>query len=69
MIKSLTETEKEIILMLIRGQNFRGISQWLCVEYSEYRKIKCSIFKKLKVTRITQLLPLALELGIAFDDK
>lgn len=68
MLELLNETEKEILFMLIRGQNYQGISQWLCIDYKEYLQAKRSLYKKLKVKRVTQLLPWVLKAGIQLDD-
>lgn len=61
MFKDLTEQEKEIAFMLMQGQNCRTICEWLGIDYREYVKINKSVFRKLGIRRITQLLPLAIE--------
>lgn len=68
MLELLTEEEKEIMLMLIRGQNFNGISEWLGIDYAEYVKIKKSLLKKMGINRITKLLPEIIENGVIFDE-
>lgn len=68
MIELLTETEKEMMYMLIRGQNYKGISLWLCIDYSEYVKLKKSILKKMNVKRITQLLLVLINENIPNDE-
>lgn len=66
MLDLLTDTEKEIMYMLIQGQNFNGISDFIGIDYQEYITLKKSIFKKLHITRITQILPLLLSNGLEY---
>lgn len=61
MLSLLTTTEKEVMLLLVQGYNFNGISQYLDIDYSLYIKIKRSLLKKLHITRITQILPLLIK--------
>ncbi len=61
MLEILNEGEKEVAMMLMQGQNANGIMNWLGIDYKEYIKIKKNILKELKIRRITQLLPLAVE--------
>ncbi len=68
MIESLTKSEKEMMYMLIRGQNYNGISLWMCIDYSEYVKLKKSILKKMNVKRITQLLLVLINENIPNDE-
>lgn len=56
MLETLTPKETEVLYMLIRGQNYRGITDWLGLDYNEYVKLKRSIFKKLNVTRMNELI-------------
>ena len=66
MLDLLTDTEKEIMYMLIQGQNFNGISDFIGIDYQEYITLKKSIFKKLHITRIIQILPLLLSNGLEY---
>ena len=66
MLEDLTENEKEIMFLLIQGHNFNGISDFLEIDYPTFIILKKSIFKKLKITRIIQILPLLLKNG--FED-
>ena len=65
MLENLTDIEKEIMLLLIQGQNYDGISEYLIIDYSEYKILKKSLFKKLHITKIIQILPLLLQNGLA----
>ena len=60
----LTDTEKIIIDMLAYGHNTQSILDWLGIDYAEYKKHKRQVFKKLKITRTIQVLPIALSLGL-----
>lgn len=66
MLEDLTENEKEIMFLLIQGHNFNGISDFLEIDYPTFIILKKSMFKKLKITRIIQILPLLLKNG--FED-
>lgn len=61
MLEILTEQEKEIATMLMQGQNYRVICEWIGINYKEYLKIKRSIFKKLNIKRVIQILPIAIK--------
>lgn len=61
MLEILTEQEKEIATMLMQGQNYRVICEWIGINYKEYLQIKRSIFKKLNIKRVTQILPAAVQ--------
>ena len=61
MIDILTEEEKEVMLLLIQGHNFQGVSDFLGIDYLVYINIKKSILKKLKITRIIKILPYLIE--------
>ena len=58
---TLTNTEKEIALMLASGQNTFAILDWFGYEYNDFLKIKKQIFKKLKITRTIQILSAAIK--------
>lgn len=49
MLECLLEEEKEVMLLLIQGHNFQGINQFCNIDYKTYKKIKRSIYLKLKV--------------------
>lgn len=57
MLVELTQLEKEIMDMLIQGQNPNGITSWLGISYVEYSKNRKSILKKLNIRRITEIYP------------
>lgn len=67
MLDTLTEEEKEVMLLLIQGHNFQGVASFLGIDYLLYIEIKKSILKKLKITRMTQILSKLLKLG--FEDR
>lgn len=56
MLEILNEEEKEVAMMLMRGQNANGIMDWLEIDYKEYSRLKKSLLNKLKIKRITQIL-------------
>lgn len=68
MLEDLTENEKEIMFLLIQGHNFNGISDFLEIDYSTFIIIKKSIFKKLKISRTTEILGLLLLQGISLEE-
>ncbi|MBP3923817.1 hypothetical protein J6E39_01070 [bacterium] len=61
---SLTDEERNVMQLLIEGYDARDIIDWLCIDYEQYKKFKNCIFKKLKINRITQILPTALKNGL-----
>ena len=63
MLEKLTDTEKEVMLLLIQGHNFNAISDLLCIDYNLYVSTKKSLFKKLHISRVIQILPLLLSSG------
>lgn len=64
MLSELTFEEKEIMFMLIQGQNFNEISTYMSIDYKKYKNIKKSLFKKLQITKITEILKVLLQKGI-----
>ena len=64
MLDTLTSDEKEIMFMLVQGRNFNGISACMCIDYKKYKNIKKSLFKKLHITKITEILKVLLQNGI-----
>lgn len=56
MLEVLTATELELVFMLAKGQNYKGVADWLGIDYKEYVRLKRAIFKKLNVTRMTELI-------------
>ena len=67
MLEDLTENEKEIMFLLIQGHNFNGISDFLEIDYPTFIILKKSIFKKLKISRMTEILGLLLQQGFNPD--
>ncbi len=63
-MSDLTQLEKDIMQLLIEGHNAREITDWLAIDYIQYKKSKNKILKELKITRITQILPAAINLGL-----
>lgn len=68
MLEDLTENEKEIMFLLIQGHNFNGISDFLEIDYPTFIILKKSMFKKLKISRMTEILGLLLQQWIAPDE-
>ena len=68
MIKDLTETEKELMFMLVQGQNYTGISSWLNIDYPLYVKLKKSLYRKMRVKRASQLLYILIKNDIVYED-
>ena len=68
MLETLSDNEKEIMFLLIQGHNFNGISDFLEIDYPTFIILKKSIFKKLKISRTTEILGLLLQQGIAPDE-
>lgn len=56
MLEVLTATELEFVFMLAKGQNYKGVADWLGIDYKEYVRLKRAIFKKLNVSRMTELI-------------
>lgn len=68
MLEDLTDNEKEIMFLLIQGHNFNGISDFLEIDYPTFIILKKSIFKKLKISRTTEILGLLLQQGFNPDE-
>lgn len=60
----LTPLELKVMRLLAEGLDAYSIMNWLGIDYPEYVKCKNSILKKLKIKRITQILPTAVSLGL-----
>lgn len=60
----LTPLELKVMRLLAEGLDAYSICDWLGIDYSEYVKFKNSILKKLKIKRITQILPTAVSHGL-----
>ena len=61
----LSYQEKIVLQMLIQGHNLNEIAEWLNISRFECRKIKLELFKKFKIKRTIQLLPVILQSDIA----
>lgn len=59
-----TDTEQTVMNMLYLGHNICTISDWLGINHAECIKIKRQIFKKLGITRVIQILPAIIKLGL-----
>lgn len=64
MFERLNDRERELLVLLLQGQTFQGISEWLCIDYVSYVKNKRSLLRKLGVKRITELLYRVIENGL-----
>lgn len=60
----LTPLELRVLRLLAEGLDAFSICDWLAIDYAQYVKCKNSILKKLKIKRITQILPTAVSLGL-----
>ncbi len=67
MLENLTEEEKEIMYLFAQGRSCAGIMELFSFDYSRYKNIKKSLFKKLHITRIIQILPLLMENDMVFN--
>jgi len=61
MFNSLTINEKEMMYLFIYGQSCGAIMELLNLDYIDYKRTKRSLLKKLKLKRIIELLPYAIE--------
>ena len=68
MLENLTDIEKEIMFLLAQGHNFNGILDFLEIDYPTFIILKKSIFKKLKISRTTEILGLLLQQGFNPDE-
>lgn len=68
MLEDLTENEKKIMFLLAQGHNFNGILDFLEIDYPTFIILKKSIFKKLKISRTTEILGLLLQQGFNPDE-
>ena len=64
MLEILSEDEKEVMLLIIQGRNFDGISQMCAIDYKTYNKIKKSVFIKLNINGMNKILTALLQRGI-----
>ena len=64
MSKKLTIFEKEIMMMLIEGRNYKFIMEWFDLSYKEYKLAKSNIFKKLNIKRSSELFKIAIKLKL-----
>ena len=68
MFENLTENEKEIMFLLVQGHNFNGILDFVGIDYPTFIALKKSLFKKLKISRTTEILGLLLQQGFNPDE-
>ena len=68
MFNSLTDIEKEVVLLIIQGHNFNGISQMCAIDYKTYNKLKKSAFTKLNTNSMNKLLCNLFKQGILPDE-
>ena len=64
MLELLNESEKEVVLLIIQGHNFNGISQMCAIDYKTYKKLKKSAFAKLHTNTMNKLLGSLFQQGI-----
>ncbi|WP_347992820.1 hypothetical protein [uncultured Eubacterium sp.] len=68
MFENLTENEKEIMFLLVQGHNFNGILDFVGIDYPTFIILKKSLFKKLHISRVTEILGLLLQQGFNPDE-
>ena len=68
MLEILSDNEKEIMFLLIQGHNFNGILDFVGIDYATFIALKKSLFKKLHISRTTEILGLLLQQGIAPEE-
>lgn len=68
MFENLTENEKEIMFLLVQGHNFNGILEFVGIDYPTFISLKKSLFKKLHISRTTEILGLLLQQGFNPDE-
>lgn len=56
MLEILTDSEKEVVTLIIQGHNFNGISQHCNMDYNSYNRIKKSVFHKFNINNMNKLL-------------
>lgn len=61
MEKKLSEIEEKVALAIAQGQNARQIAEWYGITYKEYVNCKRRILRKLKIKRMTQILPVLIK--------
>ncbi len=64
LLKNLTKTEKEIIILLASGLTTREIAQQRMRSYETINNHKRNIFKKLDIHKLSELITFALENGL-----
>lgn len=60
MLETLSDNEKEIMFLLAQGHNFNGILDFVGIDYPTFIALKKSLFKKLHISRTTEILGLLL---------
>ena len=68
MLEILSDNEKEIMFLLAQGHNFNGILDFVGIDYPTFIALKKSLFKKLKISRTTEILGLLLQQGFNPDE-
>lgn len=60
----LTPLELDVMRLLAEGLDAYAVCDWLAIDYKQYKICKNSILKKLKIKRISEILPVAIQLGL-----
>lgn len=60
----LNPLELKVMNLLAEGLDASSICNWINIDYQQYLKSKKSILKKLKIKRITEILPAAIKSGL-----
>jgi len=58
-----TPLELSVMRLLAEGLDAFAVCDWLGIDYKQYLEAKKNILKKLKIKRITQILPVAIYRG------
>lgn len=56
------------MFLLVQGHNFNGILDFVGIDYPTFIALKKSLFKKLKISRTTEILGLLLQQGFNPDE-
>ena len=56
------------MFLLIQGHNFNGILEFVGIDYPTFILLKKSLFKKLHISRTTEILGLLLQQGFNPDE-
>ncbi len=58
MLEVLTKNEQDVMNLLVQGRDFKNITEFLAIDFNQYKIIKKSLFKKLNIKKVVEILPL-----------